>query len=60
MGRRNSKGERNEKHTETHTHVHTSGDFISLPVISQLNNSGQGITSAGLDGSEQQSHTGGK
>lgn len=56
MGRRNSKGERNEKHT----HTHPSGDFISLPVISRLNNSGQGITSAGLDGSEQQSHTGGK
>lgn len=58
MGRRNSKGEQNEKHT--HTHTHPSGDFISLPVISRLNNSGQGITSAGLDGSEQQSHTGGK
>lgn len=58
MGRRNSKGEQNEKNT--HTHTHPSGDFISLPVISRLNNSGQGITSAGLDGSEQQSHTGGK
>lgn len=46
--------------TNTHTHTHPSGDFISLPVISRLNNSGQGITSARLDGSEQQSHTGGK
>lgn len=37
-----------------------SGDFISLPVIARLNNSGQGITSSGFDGAEQQSHTGGK
>ena len=53
---RNSKGEQKEKHT----HKQPSGDFISLPVIARLNNSGQGITSSGLDGSEQQSHAGGK
>lgn len=42
------------------THTQPSGDFISLPVIARLNNSGQGIISSGLDGSEQQSHAGGK
>ena len=49
------KGNRKEK-----THASPSGDFISLPVIARLNNSGQGITSSGRNGSEQQSHTGGK
>lgn len=47
---------------KTHTHIQTQpcGDFISLPFIAWLNNPGQGITSSGLDGSEQQSHTGRK
>lgn len=47
--RRNTNGKRKGKHTQPR------GDFISLPVIAWLNNSGQGITSARLDGSEQQS-----
>lgn len=50
------KGEGKEKHT----HTRPSVDFISLPVIARLNNSGQGITSSGLGGSKQQSHTDGK
>lgn len=49
-----------KKKKKTHTHMRPSGDFISLPVIARLNNSGQGITSSGFDGAEQQSHTGGK
>lgn len=49
-----------KKHTGARTHTRPSGDFISLPVIARLNNSGQGITSSELNDSEQQSHTGGK
>lgn len=53
-------GETVKGNEKKNTYTRPSGDFISLPVIAQLNNSGQGITSSGLSGSEQQSHAGGK
>lgn len=53
-------GETVKGNEKKNTYTRPSGDLISLPVIAQLNNSGQGITSSGLSGSEQQSHAGGK
>lgn len=51
------KGERKEKHIRTRTAWRFH--FPTCHIV-RLNNSGQGIMSSGLDGSEQQSHAGGK